>query len=411
MARRQQELLSTWVERWLEHRAQRYPRSVHRDESQWRVWIAPALGHLAVTRIQRSHVRAFVAELDAAVVEGRISWTTARGIWTTLRVMMRAAWTSKRAELRVRDDDPCHGVELPDAGPTREATFLYPSEAVRLLGCREVPHATRRVYAVAIYLYARAGEFSALRCEDLDLPRGIVHLSRSIDRLDQSAPTKTRSNRTWVVEPAILPLLRALHHEAGGRGTLLPDWPRSRYAKELRVHLRLAGCTRPEIYTADETHRPLTGHDLRATGITWRAIRGDSLLDIQEAVGHRSSSTTEGYVRRGRALAAAFDGGVFPELPAALVEPAVARSRACYVGHEGPCHECGRPAKGAASCARCRRRHAQQSARRRKRLRKAGLCLVCSAPVATGDDGKRRRYCQRHLDYYRERDEKRRRKR
>lgn len=41
----------------------------------------------------------------------------------------------------------------------------------------------------------------------------------------------------------------------------------------------------------------ITFHDLRATGITWMAVRGDDPLKIKQRAGHASLSTTEGYIR------------------------------------------------------------------------------------------------------------------
>ena len=86
----------------------------------------------------------------------------------------------------------------------------------------------------------------------------------------------------------------------------------------LRRHLRLAGVTRAELFTDDETRIPLTFHDLRATGITWRAVRGDDPLKIQRDAGHRDLATTQRYIREASVYGDGF-GAVFPELPASLL--------------------------------------------------------------------------------------------
>ncbi len=41
----------------------------------------------------------------------------------------------------------------------------------------------------------------------------------------------------------------------------------------------------------------ITFHDSRATRVTWSAVRGDEPLRIKQRAGHRTLSTTEGYVR------------------------------------------------------------------------------------------------------------------
>jgi hypothetical protein len=62
------------------------------------------------------------------------------------------------------------------------------------------------------------------------------------------------------------------------------------------------------------TRAPLTFHDLRATGITLCAVRGDDPLKIKQRAGHTTFQTTEGHIREGEAVREGF-GDVFPPLP------------------------------------------------------------------------------------------------
>ena len=64
----------------------------------------------------------------------------------------------------------------------------------------------------------------------------------------------------------------------------------------------------------------MTWHDLRATGLTWLAIRGDDPLKIKQRAGHSAFSTTEGYVRQAEAVRPDFDD-VFPSLPMLVDAP------------------------------------------------------------------------------------------
>ena len=77
--------------------------------------------------------------------------------------------------------------------------------------------------------------------------------------------------------------------------------------------------TRPELHEGSSTRRVLRWHDLRATGITWMAVRGDAPQLIQSRAGHTDFATTLAYVRAAEALAAGF-GEVFPALPPRLLE-------------------------------------------------------------------------------------------
>ncbi len=74
---------------------------------------------------------------------------------------------------------------------------------------------------------------------------------------------------------------------------------------------------RAELFADDATRKQIRFYDLRATGITWLAIRGVDPLRIKQQAGHGSFSTTEGYIRCADVLGTAI-GDVFPTLPKAL---------------------------------------------------------------------------------------------
>ncbi len=181
------------------------------------------------------------------------------------------------------------------------------------------------MYAVAVYTYMRAGELVALQPGDVDLQHGVIHITRSVDRETQKVKsTKSGTGRRIPIEGALRPLLERLYAERGratgkhkGRLLWLPD--HEDRAVLLREHLQLAGVTRAELLTSDATRRAITFHDLRATGVTWAAVRGDDPLRIKQRAGHRSFSTTEGYIREAENLREGF-GEPFPPLPVQLAE-------------------------------------------------------------------------------------------
>src|SRR5207302_3785957 len=136
---------------------------------------------------------------------------TAANAWGLVTVMFADACASKRLEFRVRTDNPCANVRGPDAGVAKAKVYLYPSEFLQLVSCREIPLARRQIYAVAVYTCTRAGELHMLRCEDLDLGHATVHVHRAIDRrTGAEKPTKGRQARRFRLEPAIVPVLRHL---------------------------------------------------------------------------------------------------------------------------------------------------------------------------------------------------------
>lgn len=73
------------------------------------------------------------------------------------------------------------------------------------MSCTRVPLHWRRLFAIAVYTYARGGELGALQWEDVDLDRGTVHIHRAVDRLrGGTKATKTDVARRFPIEPGKL---------------------------------------------------------------------------------------------------------------------------------------------------------------------------------------------------------------
>jgi integrase len=89
----------------------------------------------------------------------------------------------------------------------------------------------------------------------------------------------------------------------------------------MKTYLRRAGVERSELFKTDATRKAITFHDLRATGITWCAVRGDELLRIMQRAGHAHPATTQIYLREVENLSRGF-GEPFPTLPIALLQGA-----------------------------------------------------------------------------------------
>jgi hypothetical protein len=89
-------------------------------------------------------------------------------------------------------------------------------------------------------------------------------------------------------------------------------------SRVLRRLLTVAKVERAELYASDLTRKPITWHDLRATGLTWLAVRGEEPLRIKQRAGHTAFAMTEKYIREGEAVRDGF-GDVFPPLPEDLL--------------------------------------------------------------------------------------------
>jgi len=310
-------LAEPWVSAWSENRHAGKLASARDADSHWAHHLRATLGAAHPRDWTAEHGRAAVRHLDGEVRAGRLHWKTAINIWATATKMSADACESKLDALRVRDDDPFRRVAGPDEGSPRSKQFLYPSEFLRFVSCRDVPIGWRLAVTQAIYLYPRDGEHRVLRHADVDLDHGVVNIARAWDRRAREIKsTKSGEARRFNVEPELVPLLRALR--TADLGALLAQLPSERdMARGLRRWLKRAGVDRPELHTTTATTKAITWHDLRATGITWMAIRGDAPQAIMQRAGHADYATTNRYVRDALAIREGF-GRVFPPLPPSL---------------------------------------------------------------------------------------------
>jgi hypothetical protein len=198
----------------------------------------------------------------------------------------------------------------------------------RLLACAQVPASWRLTYALAAYSGLRSGELSALLWSDID--DGGIHVRRAIQRDTGEIKTpKGRSGRNVPIEPALAPLLRAARR-APGDHVLLCKLGRQGHGVTIREHLAAAGITRAALTARGPCERPITLHDLRATYVTWLALRGDAPQVIMQRAGHSNYGTTLGYLREAESLGDV--GAPFPAIPEALlVALAVRPTRQAHV--------------------------------------------------------------------------------
>jgi integrase len=316
------ETLEQYAERWFKHREEKRMTSVRPERSYLRNHVFAKLGARPVGAITRADLEDLVEYLDKLYRKGALSWKTTANVWGTVSVLFADARGSKVRALRVRDDNPALDVTPPDRGTRKAKVYLWPSEFLALVTCEAIPLAWRVLYALAVYAYVRPGELAALDLADVDLEHGTLHVHAAVDhQYGGTKEVKTGQARYVPIEAELMPLLRALHKRRGGAGPVVEAMPdENELATTLRAHLKLAGVTRRALFTNDATRKWMTFYDLRATGITWLAVRGDAPLTIMHRAGHSDFKTTQIYVREAENLRAGF-GAVFPPLPPSVVAP------------------------------------------------------------------------------------------
>ena len=320
---------ASWTERWAASREERGMRTSD-NLGHFRKWVPEATKAKPMADIERVDLERIVEGLDAAVIAELITWKTAINAWGTITKMFVDAVRSKKVALRVLTVNPCVGIAGPDRGAKKGKVYLYPTEFLALMNCPRIPIRWKRLFALAVYLYQRPGELEATHLEDIDLERRVLHVHRAIDHESDSGEfkeTKTKSPRHIPIEVPVVPLLKVLIDEARERESpLLFDMPpMCDLSGRLRQYLVWAGVTRAELFADDRTRKHVTFYDLRATGITWMALRGDDALRIMQRAGHEDLKTTMGYVREAENLAHALGpDNVFPALPFDVISSGIA---------------------------------------------------------------------------------------
>ena len=312
------ETVSEYATKWLASREGRV-RSNADNASHLEHHVLPVIGTHELRAVGRDEIERFVAKLDEKIARGTLSAKSAKNIWgTCTRLFRDAAFAKPSTGLRRLQVDPTRDVQGPeDDQQDKLLQFLYPSEFSTFVACEDVPRAWRRNVAVAVYLCLRDGEQRALRWPSVDLVHGVVTIGETFDRRTGKARegTKGGAARQVPIPAELLPLLQAMHDQAKGKG-LVCDLPSLRdMARGLRRYLDRAGVTRRALHTGTSASKPCRWHDLRATGLTWMAVRGDSATSIRDVAGHTQTSMTDRYMRQAGVLRGGRFGEVFPALP------------------------------------------------------------------------------------------------
>jgi len=303
--------------------------SIRQDRSRWKHHLGPLIGHLKMVEVTTDHLRLVVEALDDkaannAGVNGRsFGEKSAVNCWTQLQALFRDACASKRKEIRILDKRPNPTREvLPPDGPGEiEKQWLFPSELHQLLACTDVDLYRRWVYACAVFLFCRPGEVLALLWgASIDLEHNMARINRAWNSEEKvfNEYTKTGDTRHFTLEPVLRPLLAAIRARAPeGERLVFPR--RFELAVQLRADLWTAGVRREALHVKRKGSRMMRFHDLRATGITYLALRGETDHTVRDRAGHTDIKTTLEYIRRGQHAAGATLGDPFAPLPHQLL--------------------------------------------------------------------------------------------
>jgi integrase len=307
------------------------------DPSAWRVWINKHIGSLPIATVRREEIERFRDLLDLEIAKYQksdgaegVSPKRAMNVWTEVTTTFAEATEAKRADLRVREDNPCKSIKPPESGDSREKTDIYPREMTAVLRCLDVALEWREAFAVGSYLYLRPGELHALTWGDVDMDAAVVHVTKAYDVRSKrlKAPKTKQGRRTVPIPAALVPLLQRMRMRGDGSrrddtelvAPIVAGTPESKRAPRFVAALRAAGCTRARLFENTATTMAVNFRSLRDSGITWLSMTGVGVVQMQRRAGHDDVNTTLGYVKRAEDLSGGDLGEPFGPIPAATLD-------------------------------------------------------------------------------------------
>lgn len=270
--------LTEYAWRWLEERPGLRPRTRELYESELRLHILPALGHVELMNLTTSRVRTWHAQMLKAARPGA---TTVAKCYRLLRAILG---TALEDELIVKNPCVLKGAGV-EHSPERPVATI---EQVYALADTIEPR-YRAFVLLATFTGLRLGELQALTRRRLDLLHARVEVVEQMlhlgdGRLLVGPPKSDAGRRTVAIPVAIIPDLEehlarwaapgkeglvfcGFNGQPLRRGTFYAAWNKATRANGLEgLHL----------------------HDLRHTGNTLAAATGASTKELMARMGHSS---------------------------------------------------------------------------------------------------------------------------
>ncbi len=185
-------------------------------------------------------------------------------------------------------ENPANGI-IYGKPPQKDMVAMTREEIIKLLTlAKEQGHEWYPVWRVVYELGLRSGEAYALKWEDIDFTSGFVLLKRSYDfKLNQTKSTKNNRFRSIPLNDGLKSFLLSLKTQSTSEFVFPRNrmWEHGEAAKVLRAFQISIGI------------RETNFHSLRASFITHLLIKGVSMPQVQQMVGHKRLETTQDYVR------------------------------------------------------------------------------------------------------------------
>lgn len=287
--------LRDYLEFWLEERRNsgELKQTTLRGYSQKvRLYICQTLGHIRLADIEADDWHVLDNSLREATEEK--PGYAPNTVLNTYRCFKTAlSWAVTRRYLRA---NPLAGVKAPAGGRLHQPVALVTHQVEALLNAVR-GHRLYALYLIAVRLGLRQGELLGLRCQNLDLERGEIHVVEQLavdeDGNYMLSTTKNKKDRRLPLSKELIDGLRVHLELVGQERSRSADWdlvfgsevgtpisPRN-LVRHFKACLKKAGLPQ-------EMHF----HDLRHTAGSAMLNAGEPLLVVSAILGHSNAEVT-----------------------------------------------------------------------------------------------------------------------
>ena len=262
--------LTDWFDQYLDlYKRGCKPRTLEEYRRQYAAHVAPVLGTIDVTEVTPEDIQRVLL-----IAQYQSGARTAQAVHALLHALYRRAVRSRLVTWSPVDavDRPKHtatpGVAMTDEDYT--AALPWISDDVGL--------------SLALMAGLRRGEIAGLQWGDVDLPRRLLSISRTRQRISGAIVTDTTKSaagtRCVPIAPELLPILRSAYRLAP-QSWVCPCAPETHDRRWQRIQQRQLNLSQ---------HYRL--HDLRHTYVTRLLISGAMPRIVQYVAGHSSLDVT-----------------------------------------------------------------------------------------------------------------------
>jgi integrase len=268
--------VADYARTWLDRQVQLKPSTRSRYAAIVRLHIVPRFGALPLSKIERTDLSSWIAELDAS---GRAG-PTVRHIYKIMHIVLQSAMLDGRIAR-----NPAAGVKLPrEKG--KEKRFLSHEQVAALADSADED---RLAILVLAYCGLRFGELAALRVRNVDPLRRRLTIEESATEVDGLMIFGTPKSHQRRQVPIPRSLIEGLARACEGKqpGELVFTAPRGGVIFLRNWRKRVFD---PAAEAAGLA--PLSPHELRHTAASLAVAAGANVKAVQRMLGHASAAMT-----------------------------------------------------------------------------------------------------------------------